>query len=223
MECVSCRYSVASRREPPRAAHTSPSAMTASDAAPLLGSCNAQNNIWSSRQQVKGSSCLLVMPVLLLLQLAAHEQHTQAKSVAELSCMHMSMSKHCCYQHTRLVFHRGDEESSLAGLALGLNTKRDLIMNSSANTAPVAAEPDKISAWVARTALCVRIRTGRATNMEATQIPCTRLVEVNECQPSLSKDCFPTSSERKIQHICSNCHTQEIIWKMKWCLPPLTG
>ena len=52
-------------------------------------------------------------------------------------------------------------------------------MNSSANTAPVAAEPDKISAWDARTALCVRIRTGSATKMEATQIPCT-LVKVKE-------------------------------------------
>ena len=53
-------------------------------------------------------------------------------------------------------------------------------MNSSANTAPVAAEPDRISAWVARTALCVRIRIGRATKMEATQIPCRALLKLKE-------------------------------------------
>lgn len=43
LEWVSCRYSVASSKEPPRAAHTSPSATTATDAAPLLGSCMLQN------------------------------------------------------------------------------------------------------------------------------------------------------------------------------------
>ena len=45
---------------------------------------------------------------------------------------------------TLLVFHLG-ELSSDTRLALGLNTNNDLIMNSSANTAPVAAEPDKTS------------------------------------------------------------------------------
>lgn len=95
------------------------------------------------------------MQVLLLLQLAAYAQHTRQCLFAELSCMHQDHVNvlFTASVHTRLVFHRGDEESSLAGLHLGLNTKRDLIMNSSANTAPVAAEPDKISAWVARTAL----------------------------------------------------------------------
>ena len=44
LEWVSCKYSVASSKEPPRAAHTSPSATTATDAAPLLGSCILQNN-----------------------------------------------------------------------------------------------------------------------------------------------------------------------------------
>lgn len=46
---------------------------------------------------------------------------------------------------TLLVFQRGEDDSSLVGLALGLNTSKDLIINSSANTAPVAAEPDRIS------------------------------------------------------------------------------
>ena len=74
---------------------------------------------------------------------------------------------------TRLVFHRGEDDSSLVGLAFGLNTRRDLIMNNSANTAPVAAEPDRISAWDARIALWVRMRTGSATNMEASHMPCS--------------------------------------------------
>lgn len=46
---------------------------------------------------------------------------------------------------TLLVFQRGEDDSSLVGLALGLKTSKDLIINSSANTAPVAAEPDRIS------------------------------------------------------------------------------
>ena len=65
-------------------------------------------------------------------------------------------------------------------LAFGWKTKRDLIMNNSANTAPVAAEPDRISAWVARTALCVRIRIGSATKMEATQMPCRALPKLKD-------------------------------------------
>ena len=46
---------------------------------------------------------------------------------------------------TLLVFHRGEDDSSSVALAFGLNTSKDLIMNNSANTAAVAAEPDRIS------------------------------------------------------------------------------
>ena len=47
--------------------------------------------------------------------------------------------------YTLLVFHRGEDDSSLVALAFGLKTSKDLIMNNSAKTAPVAAEPDRIS------------------------------------------------------------------------------
>lgn len=68
LEWVSCRYSVAKSREPPRAAHTNPKAMTATDAAPLLGSCSTQN----SRCQLLGIklACEAVQAVLTALVVA---------------------------------------------------------------------------------------------------------------------------------------------------------
>jgi len=88
---------------------------------------------------------------------------------------------------TLLVFHRGEDDSSLVALAFGLNTSKDLIMNNSANTAPVAAEPDRISTWAARMALWVRSRSGNATNIEASQIPCTQGSQ-SEDQPEKPKN-----------------------------------
>ena len=81
-------------------------------------------------------------------------------------------------QPTLLVFHRG-EESSETRFALGLNTSSDFIINSSANTAPVAAEPDKTSRWAARRVFCVRTRTGKATKIEATHMPCSSKAKAN--------------------------------------------
>lgn len=94
-------------------------------------------------------------------------------------------------------------------------------MNNSANTPPTAAVVERTSLWDSGTSnVCLCSTTGAATNSEAAQTTCAA--------PSLQlPGSHPKCLSRELKAV-RRCRwekrlTQEMTWKIVWCLPPLSG